>query len=56
MITFQKKVRTAPEEINTVNKQDRPSLSEQITRDKTNQKPKAAIHNPTTGTVKEVEL
>jgi len=55
MITFQKKVRTTPEEINTVNKSEKLSLSEQITQDRTNQdKPKAAIHNPTTGEVEEL--
>ena len=54
MIITQEKIKTTDEEFNSVNKQHRLSLSEQLEKERRKQnQPAAAIHNPDTKTVEE---
>ena len=57
MITFTEKIPTTEEELNSVNQNERLSLSEQLQREWKKQKPgAAAMESPYTDTIKEVEL
>ena len=57
MITISEKIPTTDEELESVNQNERLSLSEQLQREWKKQKPgAAAMYSPDTDTVKEVEL
>ena len=57
MITFSEKILTTEQEINSVNQNERLSLSEQLQREWKKQKPGvAAMYSTDTDTIEEVEL
>ena len=57
MITLQEKIPTTVEELESVNQNERLSLSEQLQREWKKQKPgTAAMYSPDSDTIKEVEL
>ena len=57
MITVTEKIKTTEEEFNSVNEDDRLSLSEELQREWKKQKPgAAAMYSPDTDTIEEVEL
>ena len=57
MITVREKIPTTEEELNSVNQNERLSLSEHLQREWKKQKPGvAAMYSPDSDTIKEVEL